>query len=70
LPLFTNCLEEVFSETELPVYGVLGNSEGTICYLLLGIEGPIPSVIKLAKRVVLGPPFLGTLKNALCPQGE
>jgi hypothetical protein len=27
LPLFTNCLEEVFSETELPVYGVLGNLE-------------------------------------------
>jgi hypothetical protein len=37
---------------------------------LLGIEGPIPSIVKLAKRVVLGPLFLGTLKKALCPQGE
>src|SRR4028119_1631981 len=27
-PLFTSCLEEVFSETELPVYGILGNSGG------------------------------------------
>ena len=25
LALFTSCLEEVFSETGLPVYGVLGN---------------------------------------------
>ena len=25
MPLFTNYLEEVFSETELPVYPVLGN---------------------------------------------
>jgi hypothetical protein len=25
LILFTNCLEEVFSETGLPVYGILGN---------------------------------------------
>jgi hypothetical protein len=24
--LFTNCREEAFSETELPVYGILGNS--------------------------------------------
>ena len=30
MPLFTNCLEEVFSETGLPVYGVLGNSVGII----------------------------------------
>jgi hypothetical protein len=29
LPLFTSCLEEVFSETGLPVYGILGNSEET-----------------------------------------
>jgi hypothetical protein len=26
LPLFTSLLEEVFSETEFPAYGVLGNS--------------------------------------------
>jgi hypothetical protein len=26
LPLSMNCREEVFSETELPVYGILGNS--------------------------------------------
>jgi hypothetical protein len=29
-PLFTNCREEVFSETSLPVSDVLGNSEGVI----------------------------------------
>jgi hypothetical protein len=29
LPLFTSGREGVFSETELPVYGVLGNSQAS-----------------------------------------
>jgi hypothetical protein len=50
---FSSCLEEVFSETGLPVYGVLGNSE--IVSLLQAPTLHLFGVIQLEKGGFLGP---------------
>jgi hypothetical protein len=45
--LFTICLEEVFSETGLPVYGVLGNSKAEwagVPNTLQRVENPLRAV--------------------------